>query len=144
MPKAPTLHVEVVTPYGILFDGRVEMLIITAKDGEVGILPGHTPMMAALIPGELRLKIDQEWQMAVATDGYAEVGPDLTLIVVNAAELAQNIDVPRVEKALARAEAKLVDPATSQHEKLHAIGAIIRAKARLKVAQKYMKTTHST
>ncbi len=132
-----TLHVEIVTPYEMFFEGPVEMVVITSKDGEIGIMPGHTPLIAALKPGEIRLKIDQQWKVAVATNGYAEIGSELTIIVVNAAEWPHQIDVRRAEKALSRAEARIGDPNLSLQEKTHARHGIARAKARIKVANKY-------
>lgn len=134
-----TLHIEIVTPYELFFEGPVEMVVISCKDGEIGILPGHTPLIAALKPGEIRLKIDQQWKVVAASNGYAEVGPELTIIVVNSAEWPDDIDVRRAEKALARAEARLNDPNTSTQEKAHARHSIARAKARLSVAKKYAK-----
>lgn len=132
-----TLHVEVVTPYGMFYEGPTEMVVVTCKDGEIGIMPGHSPLIAALIPGEIRLKIDEKWRIAAATNGYAEIGPELTIIVVNAAEWPNQIDVRRAEKALARAETRLKDPQVSAQDKNHARHGIARAKARLKVANKY-------
>lgn len=132
-----TMHVEIVTPYGMFFEGPIEMAVITCKDGEIGVLPGHSPLIAALTPGEIRLKIDQQWRVAAATNGYAEIGPELTIIVVNAAEWPEQIDIPRAEKALARAEAKLRDPKLSVQDKNHARHGVSRAKVRLKVAKKY-------
>jgi F-type H+-transporting ATPase subunit epsilon len=132
-----TLYVEIVTPYSMFFEGPVEMVVVTGKDGEVGILPGHAPLVAALVPGEIRLKIDGQWKAAVATNGYAEIGPELTIIVVNAAEWPEQIDIRRAEKALARAEARLQDPTTSPQEKIRSRHGSARAKARIKVAKKY-------
>jgi len=131
-----TLHVEVVTPYEMFFEGSAEMVVFTCKDGEIGVLPGHSPMIAALTPGEIRIKIDDKWKLVSATHGYAEVGPTLTILVVNAAEWPEQIDVDRAEHALARAEARLNDPKSSPQEKTHARHSIARAKARLKVVKK--------
>jgi F-type H+-transporting ATPase subunit epsilon len=135
-----TLQIEIVTPYGMFYEGPTEMAVVTCKDGEIGILPGHSPLIAALVPGEIRLKIDQTWRIAAATNGYAEIGPELTIIVVNAAEWPEQIDVRRAEKALARAEARLKDPKVSAQDKNHARHGVSRAKARLKVANKYMQS----
>lgn len=131
-----TLQVKIVTPYEMFFDGPVEMVVFTCKDGEIGVLPGHSPLIAALTPGEIRLKINQQWRVAAATNGYAEVGPTLTILVVNAAEWPEQIDVPRAKKALTRAEARIHDPLVSVQEKTHSRHGIARAKARLKVAAK--------
>jgi len=132
-----TLHIEIVTPYGIFFEGAIEMVIVTCKDGEIGVYPGHSPLIAAVVPGEIRLKIDQQWRVAVATNGYAEIGPELTILVVNAAEWPEQIDVQRAEKALARAEDRLQSPTVTAQDKAHARHGAARAKARLKVAEKY-------
>ncbi len=133
-----TLQVKIVTPYAMFFDGPVEMVVMTCKDGELGVLPGHSPMLGALTPGETRLKIDGEWLLAATTNGYSEVGPALTILVVNAAEWADQIDVTRAEKALARAEAHLKEAGFPLQERIHARHGIARAKARLKVAAKHV------
>ena len=132
-----TLQVQIVTPYEMFFDGPVEMVVVTSKDGELGVMPGHTPVIAALTPGEVRLKIHNEWRILAATNGYAEIGPELTIIVVNAAEWPDQIDVRRAEKSLARAEKRLKDPTVSAYEKTHAKHAAGRAKARLKIAARH-------
>jgi F-type H+-transporting ATPase subunit epsilon len=132
-----TLQVEIVTPYEMFYKGPVEMAVVTCKDGEIGILPGHMPLIAALTPGEIRLKIEQKWRVAAATNGYAEIGPERSLIVVNAAEWPEQIDVQRAEKALARANARLEDAQLTKSDKAHARRSAARAKARLKVAREY-------
>lgn len=137
-----TLHVEIVTPYELFFEGPVEMVVITSKDGEIGIMPGHSPLIAALKPGEIRIKVDQQWKVAAATNGYAEVGPELTIIVVNAAEWPEQIDLRRAEKALTRAESRLSDPNTTLQDKTHARHGLARAKARIKIAKKYSSSQH--
>ena len=131
-----TIHVQIVTPYELFLEDDVEMVVITCKDGEIGILPGHSPLIAALVPGEIRFRTGQNWRIAASTHGYAEIGPELAVIVVNAAEWPEQIDIRRAEQALKRAEAKLHDPAGSFEDKNHARHGVARAKARLKVAGK--------
>lgn len=131
------LYVEIVTPYGMFFEGQVEMVVITAKDGQIGIMAGHTPLIAALTPGEIRLKTDGSWRALNATNGYAEIGPELMIIVVNAAEWPEQIDLSRAEEALVRAEKRLNDLQTDRQEKQHARHGVERAKARIRVKQKY-------
>lgn len=132
-----TLHVEIVTPYEMFFEGMVEMIIVTGKDGEIGILPGHSPLIAALVPGEVRIKVNGQWKVASLTNGYAEIGPTLSIIVVSAAEWPEQINLARAEKALARAEARLEDPATTAQERTRSRHGAERARARIKVAAKY-------
>lgn len=135
-----TFRVEVITPYRIFYDGPVEMVIITCKDGEIGVLPEHAPLVAALVPGEVRLKVDGQWLAASATNGYAEIGPDAVMIVVNAAEWPDEIDIRRAEQALQRAEARMRSPKTSAQELIRSRHGAERAKARIKVARKYAST----
>lgn len=137
MADQHTMHVEIVTPYQMFFEGPVEMLVITSKDGEVGIMPGHTPLMVALTPGEIRIKINEKWRVAASSSGYAEVSPELTIVIVNAAEWAEEIDVKRAKQALERAEKRIHDQDTHSVEKIHARHGIQRARARLHVAEKY-------
>ena len=132
----PTFQVNVVTPYLMFFDAPADMLVVTGTDGEIGILAGHTPMVAALAPGELRLRIDGQWRIAAASDGYIEVGPSLAVVVVNSAEWPEEIDAVRARRALERAQSRLEDPDTSKQEKERSRLAFRRAEVRLKVAGK--------
>jgi F-type H+-transporting ATPase subunit epsilon len=131
-----TINVEIVTPYGMFFEGPVEMVVLTAKDGEIGIMADHTPMIAALTPGEIRLRIKNKWKNLSATNGYAEIGPEQVIIVVNAAEWPDQINISRAEAALKRGEQRYHDPDLSDQEKKHARHAIERASARIKVYTK--------
>ena len=130
------IYVEIVTPYGMFFEGPAEMVIITSKDGQIGIMAGHTPMIAALTPGEIRIKVDGTWRSLAATNGYAEIGAELVIIVVNAAEWPEQIDLKRARDALERADQRLRDPATNRQEQTHARHGVERAKARIKVKLK--------
>lgn len=134
------INVEIVTPYGMFFEGPVEMVVLTAKDGEIGIMADHTPMIAALTPGEVRLKINDQWKSLSATNGYAEIGAQQVIIVVNAAEWPEQINIRRAEAALKRGEQRYHDPDLSEQEKKHARHAIERARARIKV---YTKATEN-
>lgn len=137
MAEHHTMRVEIVTPYQMFFEGSVEMVVVTSKDGEVGIMPGHTPLIVALTPGEIRIKDHAQTRVAAASNGYAEVSPELTIIVVNAAEWAEEIDVTRARRSLERAEKRFHDKETPAAEKVHARHGVQRAKARLHVAAKY-------
>lgn len=132
----PKMHVSIVTPYSLFFEGDVEMVVLTAIDGEIGIQPGHTPLIAALLPGEIRLRQENTWHILSSTRGYAEIGPDQILVVVTAAEWPDQIDVARARMALNRAQQRLADPATPEQEILRSRFSVLRAKARLKVVDK--------
>lgn len=144
MPESSTMRIEIVTPYEMFFEGPVEMVVLTSKDGEIGVMPGHAPMMIALVPGEIRIKASGEWRALAATNGYAEVSGDITIIIVNAAEWADQIDLKRAKKALERADERLHNPSTSAAERVHARHGVQRARARLHVAEKYQANNAHT
>ncbi len=130
------IQLDIVTPYGIFFQGQVQQVVLPAADGEIGILPGHTPMIAALVPGQIRLSTARGELSLYAGNGYAEIGASLIILVISAAEWDQEIDEARAEAALARAQERLADARTSSQEKAQAERARQRAQARLKVKHK--------
>lgn len=129
------IQLEIVTPYAILVNEPVDMVVMPARDGELGVLPGHAMMMAAITSGELRFKVGEDWRYLAVTSGYAEIAPEMTIVIVNAAEWADEIDVYRAQNALERAEKRLTSPETTAMERVHARHAHERARARLKVAE---------
>jgi F-type H+-transporting ATPase subunit epsilon len=136
------LRLELVAPAGPVFEGDVEMVVLPAATGEVGILPRHAPMVAQLSIGRLRaLSSDGTWLVFAVSEGFAKVQFNKVIVLADSAEEASKIDVPRVEKAIERATARLemhrqgtvpegedVDPYREQL-------ALRRARNRLKVAQ---------
>lgn len=140
MADGGKLRLEIITPYGIFYDGIVDSVTVRVKDGEMGIMHMHTPMVAALVPGETRMLEDGVWKYCATSNGYAEIGHDLVILVVSAAEWPEGIDIKRSEEALHRASERY------QLEKTHPMlaardrHAIQRAKARLSVANKRIPT----
>ncbi|MDD4718197.1 MAG: ATP synthase F1 subunit epsilon [Eubacteriales bacterium] len=130
------LHVEIVTPYELFYEGEVDSVILPALDGEIGIMPGHSPIVIALNPGELRLSNDNETIYASVADGFAQIEIDNVIIVVGSAELPEQIDLKRAEEALDRAVKRLADPTTTARERIRSGRGILRAKARIKVHSK--------
>ena len=102
-----TVLVNVVTPDGPVYDADVEMVSVKAQSGELGILPGHIPMVAPLQIGAVRLKKGSSTELVAVTGGFIEVRPDKVTILAQAAETAESIDVARAEAAKKRAEERL-------------------------------------
>lgn len=132
-----TIMLEVVTPYHHFYEGKVEQVVLAAIDGEYGILPGHAPVVLALTPGIAHLKVDGVTRHAVMTEGYAEIGPFIVIVVCNAAEWVEDIDVRRAQAALKRALKRFHDNAESPQEHIFARHSIRRAKMRLKAVGEY-------
>ncbi len=102
-----TVLVNVVTPDGPVYDADVEMVSVKAQSGELGILPGHIPMVAPLQIGAVRLKKGSGTEFVAVTGGFIEVRPDKVTILAQAAETADSIDVARAQAAKKRAEERL-------------------------------------
>jgi len=128
---------EVVTPYHHFFEGKVEGVVLAAIDGEYGILPGHEPVVLALTPGIAHVTTNGVHRHAVMTEGYAEIGPYMVLVVCNAAEWSDEIDVKRAYSALQRATKRFRDASQSKQEHIFARHSIRRAKMRLKAITLY-------
>ena len=131
------LGVRLLTPEGPLFDDLAYMVIAPSIEGEVGILPRHTPFIAFLRPGEVRLKLLVDTELIYATtEGYVSVEEDRVLILAEQAERAEEIDVERARAALERAEAQLAEAGDDDVKRVAAESARRRAENRLRVAEK--------
>lgn len=130
------IHVEIVTPYELFYENDIQQLVLPAVDGEIGIWPGHTPVIIALHPGELRMVKNNHKSYVAVSDGYAHIDMDNAIVVVGSAEWPEQIDEERVQKALDRALQRISDPATSKQEIARSKRGLLRAKTRLKVATK--------
>jgi len=134
-----SLHVEIVTPDGSVYNGDVAMVVAPGVEGELGLLRGHEALVSLLAIGETRVQdADGVWSRFATGIGYVQVLFDRVLIVVDQAEQADKIDVARAEAALARSEGRLAargDPGTEAEVDFYkAELALKRASNRLKVA----------
>lgn len=102
-----TIKVSVVTPNGPVYEADVEMVSAKAQSGELGVLPGHIPMVVPLEIGAVRLKKGNATELVAVSGGFLEVRPDRVTILAQAAERAENIDVARAKAAKERAERRL-------------------------------------
>jgi F-type H+-transporting ATPase subunit epsilon len=102
-----TIKVSVVTPDGPVYEADVEMVSAKAKSGELGILPGHIPLVAPLEISAVRLKKEGKTEYIAVSGGFLEVRPDKVTILAQAAERAEDIDIDRAKAAKERAERRL-------------------------------------
>lgn len=141
MAEEGKIRIEIVTPYGVFYEAEVESVTVRVKDGELGIMHMHTPMIAALVPGETRALENGVWKHCLTTNGYAEIGHDLVLIMVSAAEWPDDIDIPRAKKALERATERYATHRSNPTLASRDRHAMERAKARLDIAAKHATKT---
>jgi F-type H+-transporting ATPase subunit epsilon len=101
------LKVSIVTPDGPVYESEAEMVSTKAETGELGILPGHIPLVAPLEIGAVRLKKGEKTEYVAVSGGFLEVRPDKVTILAQSAERAEDIDLARAQAAKARAERRL-------------------------------------
>lgn len=132
----PKTRLEIVTAEKLIYSEDVDMVVAPGVDGYLGILPRHTPLMTMLNPGELRIKKGGEEVSMAITGGFLEVRPDKVVILADAAERAEEIDIARAEAARKRAEERLAGKAPQAADLARAQASLMRALIRLRVAEK--------
>jgi F-type H+-transporting ATPase subunit epsilon len=131
---ADTIELEIVTPERLVVKDRAEEVQIPGRNGYLGVLPGHAPLITELAVGEIVYNnAGTSTRLSVAW-GFAEVLPDKVTILAEAAELSEEIDVPRAQAARDRAQERLrlAEDSAAFEE---ASTALARAEARLSVAK---------
>ena len=131
------MTLEVVNPYEVFYEGRIERIVIPTLDGQYGIMPGHAPLVIAVTPGIARFECDGESQTFAISEGFAEIGQHAVIIVCNAAEWPSEIDTERAKSALERAQARYNSVTSPEERRLYARHAIKRAKTRLAVSAEW-------
>lgn len=131
-----SLKLEVVTAERSIISDDVDIIIAPGSEGELAILPHHTPLMTALNPGELRARKGGEEISLFISGGFLEVRPDRVIVLADACERADEIDTARAEEAKIRAEKSLAEPQITEGDTLEAKASILRSLARLKVAER--------
>jgi len=114
------LTLEIVTPEARVYADTVDTVVIPTVEGEVGILPGHIPLLTQVEHGELRVTKGGQTTWLAVSGGFAQVDGDRVSILAENAITEEKIDENAVEAALKRAEqelreAKLLDPAQAEH-----------------------------
>ena len=103
---AMTVHCDIVSAEEAIFSGLVEIVVATGESGELGILPHHTPLLTALVPGPIRVKKQNgEEEIFYISGGFLEVQPDSVTVLADTALRADNIDEAAALEAKKHAEA---------------------------------------
>jgi F-type H+-transporting ATPase subunit epsilon len=98
------LTLRVLSPDQSVFDGTADEVILPSTTGQMGILPGHVSILAALDTGVLRVREGKDWKSIALLGGFAEVEADEVTVLVNSAELGSRIDASQAVQELAAAE----------------------------------------
>ena len=129
------IRLDIVSAERVVFSGDVDVVVAPGVEGQLGILPHHTPLMTTLQAGELRTrKGGEEFSLAIS-GGFLEVRPDRVIVLADAAERAEEIDVARAEEAKRRAQERLSDRHAAGLDTARTEAALRRSLARLKVVE---------
>lgn len=131
-----TIKVSVVTPDGPVYESDVEMVSTKASTGELGILPGHIPMVAPLQIGAVRLKNGSKYEFIAVSGGFLEVRSQQVNILAQSAEISSEIDLERALRAKERAEKRLHERRQETHDFKRAELALQRAINRISIAER--------
>lgn len=130
---AETFQLEIVTPEKKVVETTVEEVQIPGKNGYLGILPGHAPLITELSVGEITFRENATEQRLAVAWGFAEILPNKVTILAETAERPTEIDVDRARQAKERAEQRLTSGDTVVDVD-RALDALQRAQVRLDVA----------
>jgi F-type H+-transporting ATPase subunit epsilon len=129
------IRLDIVTAERAVYSEEVDAVIAPGIEGQLGILPHHAPLMTTLEPGELLVRRGGEEISLVISGGFLEVRPDRVIILADAAERSDEIDLSRAEEAKRRAEERLALPPV-EVDAARAQAALQRALARIKVGER--------
>lgn len=139
---AMTVHVDIVSAEEQIFSGLAEFVALPGEAGELGILPGHMPLMTRIKPGAVRVKLqDGKEELIFVAGGILEVQPGLVTVLADTAIRGKDLDEAKAIEAKKKAEEAMssresaLDYARAQAELLEAV-------AQLAAIQKLRKQTH--
>ena len=101
------LHLEIVTPERLAYEDDVDMVLVPGAEGELGILPHHTPLVSLLGVGELRIRKGNEEEIFAIAGGFLQVRPDKVVVMAETADMASEIDLELAQEARREAERTL-------------------------------------
>jgi F-type H+-transporting ATPase subunit epsilon len=102
----PLLHLEIVTPQGMAHKDDVDEVVAPALRGEIGVLPLHRPLLAALAAGSVRWRHGTDWEEAAVGVGFLEIGPDKVILLGE-----KYLDPDAIDVAAAQADLSAADQA---------------------------------
>lgn len=141
---AKYLHFQIATPERVVFDApEVESITLPTKMGEITVLPDHLPLVASLVPGEVRVKISGQDVLMAVSGGFIEVKPGKVVVLADTAERAEEIDEARANEARERAHQLMQQERVAEETDYAALAAKLEKElARLKVVRKHREHGH--
>jgi F-type H+-transporting ATPase subunit epsilon len=120
------LTLEIVTPEAKVYSDTIDTVVIPTVEGEIGILPGHIPLLTQVEHGELRVSKGATTLMLVVSDGFAQIDNDRVRVLAEYAITEEKIDEHAVEDALKRAEKELKDAKDMDPQQYEHLQSLVR------------------
>ncbi len=137
---AMTVHLDVVSAEQSLFSGAVTTIQVTGSEGELGIHPGHAPLLTDLKPGMVRLvKADSSEEVIYVAGGTLEVQPQTVTVLADVAIRAEELDEQAAEEAKREAQAQMASGTTGELDYQQAAVQLEEALAQLRVIRQLRK-----
>ena len=139
------IRCEIVSQDRMVFEGDADIVTLPGTDGEMGILPNHSPLLTTLQFGFVTIRSNDTEEVFAVAGGVAEVQPDLVTILADSAENVEEIDTARAEEARKRAEEYLAQGAPSDTDSyLRLEAALRRSNLRLDAVKRFRRTARRT
>jgi F-type H+-transporting ATPase subunit epsilon len=135
------IQCQIVTQDKSLFEGAVDILVAPGSEGELGILPNHSPLLTTLDMGVIRIRHQDGEAAFTITGGILEVRPDIVTVLADVGEKVDEIDEARAEAAMKRAQVLLEQgPPPDTDEYLRIEAALRRSNLSLEAVSKYRRS----
>ena len=131
--KSKKLHLKIVTPTKSVLDTDVDMVIMHATDGQIGVLSGHEPVTTVLGHGPMRVYKDEKIEYIAVFGGFAEINQSGVTILAEVAECPNEIDAERAKRAKERAERRIKER-NAELDEIRARMALRKALVRLELS----------
>lgn len=130
-----TLHIEVITPEKVVYEGEIDEVVVPTTTGQIGILPNHASLLSRVASGELIIKQHGREHLLAVHGGFLEVGENKVTILADYAVRSEDIETAKVLEAKKRAE-KLMQEKSNDRDFAQAESELRRALLELKVAER--------
>lgn len=131
-----TFQCNVVSANETIFSGDISMLVATGIEGEIGVLPGHIPLITLLKPGSMRIKMNDAEEVVYISGGVLEVQPNVVTVLADNAVRADDLDEAKIIEARREAETMLANQKTTI-DTTAALTALAESVAQLQTLQKF-------
>jgi F-type H+-transporting ATPase subunit epsilon len=136
-----TIRCEIVSQDRIVYQGEAQMVNLPGADGEMGILPNHSPLLTLLQFGVIVVKTSTGDLHFTVSGGVVEVQPDQVTILADAAENVEEIDIARAEAAKTRAESLMKTTPQMDAERYESLKAALqKSNLRIDAARRYRQS----